>query len=381
MRIAQIAPLHERVPPKLYGGTERVVSFLTEELVRQGHDVTLFASGDSKTSAKLVRCCEMALRLNPSVRDALPYHMIMLDEVRRRIDQFDVLHFHIDVLHAPLVRDIADRTLTTLHGRLDLPDLAPFYAAFRELPLASISNDQQQYLRNVNWLRHHLPWSSARPSCVPAKRRRLPRIPWSDRAGEAARSRDRDRSASRHAAKDRRQGGSRRSSLLGGENPPDGRGPSRRGIHRRDRRKRQSGLPRWRSCVAVSDRLARALRAGHDRSDGVRHAGDRFPTRIGSRDRRGRRIWVRRRHDRGGSERRFGRIASLDRAKVRAQFERRFTAERMARDYLDIYRKLLSARNRSAQLAMLNEGRQERHGERSSRPDAVAITAILKVLR
>ena len=151
MSIAQIAPLHECVPPKFYGGTERVVSFLTEELVAQGHDVTLFASGDSKTSAKLVPCCEMALRLNPTVRDALPYHMIMLGEVRRRVEQFDVLHFHIDVLHAPVVQDIAGRTLTTLHGRLDLPDLAPFYEAFREMPLASISNDQQQYLRNANW--------------------------------------------------------------------------------------------------------------------------------------------------------------------------------------------------------------------------------------
>jgi glycosyltransferase involved in cell wall biosynthesis len=152
MLIAQIAPLHECVPPKLYGGTERVVSFLTEELVRQGHDVTLFASGDSKTSARLVRCCDMALRLNPAVQDTLPYHMIMLDEVRRRADQFDVLHFHIDIFHAPLIRDITDRTLTTLHGRLDLPDLASFYATFRELPLASISDNQQQYLRDVNWL-------------------------------------------------------------------------------------------------------------------------------------------------------------------------------------------------------------------------------------
>jgi glycosyltransferase involved in cell wall biosynthesis len=151
MRIAQIAPLHERVPPRLYGGTERVVSFLTEELVRQGHDVTLFASGDSQTSARLVRCCDTALRFNPAVRDPLPYHIIMLDEVRRRIDQFDILHFHIDIIHAPLVHDFASRTLTTLHGRLDLPDLAPFYAAFRDLPLASISNDQRAYLRNANW--------------------------------------------------------------------------------------------------------------------------------------------------------------------------------------------------------------------------------------
>ena len=124
---------------------------LKEELLRQGHDVTLLASGDSRPSAKLVRCCEMALRFDRSVRDGLPYHMIMLDDVRRRIDQFDVLHFHIDLLPAPVVRDIADRTLTSLHGQLDLPDLAPFYGVFRELPLAPISYDQLRYLRNVNW--------------------------------------------------------------------------------------------------------------------------------------------------------------------------------------------------------------------------------------
>lgn len=114
----------------------------------------------SKTSARLVRCCDMALRLNPAVRDTLPYHMIMLDEVRRRIGEFDILHFHIDVLHAPLMREFSDRTLTTLHGRLDLPDLVPFYAAFGDLPLASISNDQQSYLKDVNWLgavHHGLP--------------------------------------------------------------------------------------------------------------------------------------------------------------------------------------------------------------------------------
>ncbi|MBU6462195.1 MAG: glycosyltransferase family 4 protein [Bradyrhizobium sp.] len=160
MRIAQIAPLHERVPPRLYGGTERVVSFLTEELVRQGHDVTLFASGDSQTTATLVRCCDVALRFNPSVRDTLPYHMIMLDEVRRRIGEFDVLHFHIDIIHTALIRGFADRTLTTLHGRLDLPDLAPFYAVFRDLPVAAISNDQRRYLSGANWLgtvHHGLP--------------------------------------------------------------------------------------------------------------------------------------------------------------------------------------------------------------------------------
>ena len=125
MKIAQIAPLAESVPPKLYGGTERIVSYITEELVHQGHDVTLFASGDSVTSAKLVPVTKMALRLNPHVKDPIPHHMILLDEVRRRADEFDILHFHIDLLHMPMVQDMLDRTVTTLHGRLDLPDLVP----------------------------------------------------------------------------------------------------------------------------------------------------------------------------------------------------------------------------------------------------------------
>jgi glycosyltransferase involved in cell wall biosynthesis len=171
MKIAQIAPLAERCPPRLYGGTERIVSYLTEELVRQGHEVTLFASGDSRTSADLVRCSDIALRLNPAVKDALPYHIIMLDEIRRRADDFDVLHFHIDLLHFPIIRPFAGRTLTTLHGRLDLPDLLPFYAAFPEIPLVSISNAQRKPLPPVNWvgtvyhgLPHELLPFTAKPS-------------------------------------------------------------------------------------------------------------------------------------------------------------------------------------------------------------------------
>jgi glycosyltransferase involved in cell wall biosynthesis len=160
MRIAQIAPLYECVPPKLYGGTERIVSYLTEELVRQGHDVTLFASGDSKTSAKLVPCCDMALRLNPSIRDPLPYHIIMMEQVRQRACEFDILHFHVDYYHAPLVRQLSCPALTTHHGRLDLPDLAAFYGTFHDMPLVSISNDQRGYLRHANWtgtVHHGLP--------------------------------------------------------------------------------------------------------------------------------------------------------------------------------------------------------------------------------
>ncbi|HET6518726.1 MAG TPA: glycosyltransferase family 4 protein [Geminicoccaceae bacterium] len=160
MKIAQIAPLFESVPPKLYGGTERIVSYLTEELVRQGHDVTLFASGDSRTAARLVSCRHEALRLDPTVRDWIPHHMVMLEQVRRRADQFDVLHFHVDLLHFPLFRAIGRPTVTTLHGRLDLPDLEPFYREFSDMPLASISWDQRRPMPPVNWVgtvHHGLP--------------------------------------------------------------------------------------------------------------------------------------------------------------------------------------------------------------------------------
>ena len=152
MKIAQIAPLAESCPPRLYGGTERIVSYQTEVLVRQGHEVTLFASGDSITSAELVPCSKMALRLDPSVKDMTPYHVMMLDQVARRADDFHVLHFHIDHMHYPLMRLYADRIVTTLHGRLDLPDLMPFYSAFPELPLVSVSDAQRRPMPPVNWL-------------------------------------------------------------------------------------------------------------------------------------------------------------------------------------------------------------------------------------
>ena len=124
MKIAQISPLMESVPPRLYGGSERIVSYLTDELVRQGHDVTLFASGDFVSSCDLVRCVPMALRLDANVKDPIPYYMLMLDRVREMADEFDILHFHIDQFHFPLFRPIAQRTVTTLHGRQDLTTLS-----------------------------------------------------------------------------------------------------------------------------------------------------------------------------------------------------------------------------------------------------------------
>jgi glycosyltransferase involved in cell wall biosynthesis len=153
MRIAQIAPLIESVPPRLYGGTERIVSYLTEELVHQGHQVTLFASGDSLTSAELVPCTERALRLDPRVRDPLPHYMVMLDQLRRRADEFDILHFHIDYLHYPLFRDLARHTITTAHGRQDLPDLRMVYASFPKFGLISISDHQRHSWPPAPWLR------------------------------------------------------------------------------------------------------------------------------------------------------------------------------------------------------------------------------------
>ncbi len=152
MKIAQIAPLAESVPPRLYGGTERVVSYLTEELVRLGHDVTLFASGDSQTGARLVACAPRALRLDPRVRDALPHHLLMIERVRRHAHEFDVLHFHVEHVHLPLFRPLARKSVTTLHGRLDLPDLPALYREFDDMPLVSISDAQRRPLGYASWV-------------------------------------------------------------------------------------------------------------------------------------------------------------------------------------------------------------------------------------
>ena len=165
MKIAQVAPLIESVPPRLYGGTERIVSYLTEELVRLGHEVTLFASGDSITGAELAPCCTRGLRLDPTVRDIIPHFMMMIDKVRERAEQFD--HFHFDLFHFPLFRSLAARTLTTLHGRQDLSDLKPFYSRFDEMPLISISNDQRKPLPHANFvatIHHGIPAGLHRPS-------------------------------------------------------------------------------------------------------------------------------------------------------------------------------------------------------------------------
>jgi glycosyltransferase involved in cell wall biosynthesis len=152
MKIAQVAPLTESVPPQLYGGTERVVAFLTDELVRLGHDVTLFASGDSQTAGRLVPVWPRALRLDGECRDTLAPHLLMLEEVARRADAFDILHFHISQFHFPLVRRLRVAHVTTLHGRLDFPELVPLYREFTDIPLVSISDAQRDPLPDANWI-------------------------------------------------------------------------------------------------------------------------------------------------------------------------------------------------------------------------------------
>jgi glycosyltransferase involved in cell wall biosynthesis len=161
MRIAQVSPLYESVPPKLYGGTERVVSYLTEELVKQGHEVTLFASGDSITKAKLRSCCDKALRLDPSCLDQIAPHITLLEMVHKELEDFDIIHYHLDYLHYPLSRrNHLVPQISTLHGRLDLPELRPLYNEYKEMPLISISRSQQNPLPFVNWkgtIYHGLP--------------------------------------------------------------------------------------------------------------------------------------------------------------------------------------------------------------------------------
>jgi glycosyltransferase involved in cell wall biosynthesis len=157
MRIAQIAPLYESVPPRLYGGTERVVAHLTNELVGRGHDVVLFASGDSRTKAELIACREVALRLDPRLSWDLPAHLSMLSEVKQRAHDFDILHFHLDCYHLPVFTEFASRVLTTVHGRQDINDLLTLHRHYPHYSFVSISDSQRRPLPHLNWIKtvHH----------------------------------------------------------------------------------------------------------------------------------------------------------------------------------------------------------------------------------
>jgi glycosyltransferase involved in cell wall biosynthesis len=157
LKIAQVAPLTEAVPPKLYGGTERIVAYLTDALVDAGHDVTLFASGDSRTNAVLEPIVPQALRLDPTVKDPYASVFLMLERVRRRAADFDVIHWHIDYFGYPLIRMLRTPSITTLHGRLDLPELQALYDVFDDIPVVSISDAQRKPLPAAHFVEtiHH----------------------------------------------------------------------------------------------------------------------------------------------------------------------------------------------------------------------------------
>jgi glycosyltransferase involved in cell wall biosynthesis len=344
MRIAQVAPLAESVPPRLYGGTERIVSYLTDELVRQGHEVTLFASGDSRTSATLVPCCKRALRLTPGLSDFLPYYLVMLDEVRRRADAFDIIHFHVDLLHYPLVRDIAERTVTTLHGRLDLCHPDVLYAAFDDVPLVSISCDQRRPMPPVNWQGcvHHglprelLPFNAAPRDGYLAFLGRISPEKRPDRAIEiAARTGRRLRIAAKIDRVDRdywqdeieplarRHANVEYVGEIGDADKPAFLGNAGALLFPID----------WPEPFGLA--MIEAMACGTPvigwRTGSVPEVIEQGRTGfiVGSLDE---------------AVAAVGRVSTLDRAAVRAAFETRFTVERMARDYLAIYRRLRGTR-------------------------------------
>lgn len=349
MKIAQIAPLAECCPPRLYGGTERIVSYLTEELVRQGHRVTLFASGDSKTNAELVPCCDTALRLNPAVRDHLPYHLRMLEQVRQRADEFDVLHFHTDFLHYPLAAAFGDRMVTTLHGRLDLPDLPPLYSAFPQYPLVSISDDQRRPLPGANWAStvHHglpkdlLPFSPVPKTGYLAFLGRISREKRPDRAIEiAARAGLPLRIAAKIDAVDQAYW----DEIIG---PMVAAHPHVEYVGEINERQKAEFLGDARALLFPIDWpepfglvMIEAMACGTPviafRNGSVPEVINEGVTGFIVRDVEEAAAAVR------GLDR-------LDRTKVRAAFEERFTAERMAEDYLTIYRDLPGRRGADLQ--------------------------------
>src|SRR5476651_976741 len=344
MKIAQIAPLAESVPPKLYGGTERVVSNLTEELVRQGHEVTLFASGDSRTAAELVACTDVALRLNPKVKDHAPYHLMMLDQVRRRADEFDVLHFHIDLLQFPLIRDFADRTVTTLHGRLDLPDLYPFYEAFPWIPLVSISDHQRLPMPPVNWVGrvHHgvpadlLPFTAVPKGGYLAFLGRISPEKRPDRAIEiAVRAGVPLKIAAKIDAVDRDYWNSTIAPLVA-------RHPNVEYVGEINERQKGAFLGNARALLFPIDWpepfglvMIEAMACG---TPVVAFRAASVPEVIED----GVSGFIVRDIDQAVAA--VSRLGELDRVAIRAAFDRRFSVQRMARDYLEIYRSLPGVR-------------------------------------
>jgi len=361
MKIAQVAPLFERIPPKLYGGTERIVSYLTEELVRQGHEVTLFASGDSVTDGELVKCTARALRLDPDVKDPVPYHIIMLEQLRERAAEFDILHFHIDLIHFPLVRSKLAPSITTLHGRLDMPDLQPFYAAFPDIPLISISHHQRLPMpRPVNWagnIYHGLPRGllpfRAKPSDYLAFVGRISPEKRPDRAIEiAARAGVPLKIAAKVDKVDQDYWDEMIAPLVDKHDNVEYIGEI-------DERQKADFLGNARALLFPIDWpepfglvMIEAMACG---TPVIAFNSGSVPEVIDE----GKTGFIVRTVDEAVEA--VSRIPSLDRARVRATFEHRFSVERMAEQYLEVYRRLagFGVETRPQQIKGRHNGLQE----------------------
>jgi glycosyltransferase involved in cell wall biosynthesis len=341
LRIAQVAPLYERVPPELYGGTERIVSYLTEALVAQGHRVTLFASGDSVTEAELVPATPRALRLSRCI-DPLAHHFPMIEEVYRRAGDFDVIHFHVDYLHYAISRRERSTHITTLHGRLDLPDLVPLYRTYEEIPVVSISDAQRAPLPWLNWqgtVYHGLPRDLYQLERTPgdylAFLGRISPEKRVDRAIEiASRAGMRLRIAAKIDAVDRAYFDRDIAHLM--------RQPHVEFLGEIGEDDKQAFLGGARALVFPIDWpepfgmvVTEALACG---TPVIAYPLGSVPELLDD----GVTGFVC--HDVGGAARAVGRLDELSREACRAAFETRFTVDRMARDYVDIYRRLIDAR-------------------------------------
>jgi glycosyltransferase involved in cell wall biosynthesis len=328
------------VPPRFYGGTERIASYLTEELVAQGHDVTLFASGDSITAAKLVPCCAQALRLNKAVRDPIPYYMLMLDKVRRHALEFDIIHFHMDQFHFPIFRDIAHRTITTLHGRQDLPDMFPLYAGFPDMRLVSISNAQRKPIPDASFaatVYHGLPRDLLSPTLKPrgGYLAFIGRISPEKRVDRAIRIARAVGIPLKIAAKVDRVD----LEYFKAEIEPMLDGPDVEFIGEIDERRKPAFLGEARALLFPIDWpepfglvMIEAMACGTPvmafRNGSVPEVIDEGVTGFVV-------------DDEDQAMRKLGALLALDRGRVRRRFEERFTAQRMAADYLKIYKSLV----------------------------------------
>jgi len=340
LRIAQVAPLAESVPPLGYGGTERVVGYLTEALVRLGHEVTLFASADSRTDAELIACAPRALRLDETVVDPIAHHVVELEAVAAEAHRFDVIHWHLDYFHFPMSRRLGVPHVTTLHGRLDIPDLVPIYDEFGEMPVVSISNDQRLPLPQANFVatvHHGMPLDEVRPEVSSGEYLAfLGRISPEKRVDRAIEVARRAGMPLRIAAKiddtDRAYFHSEIEPLLEadhvefvGEIGPEGKneflGHAQALLFPIDWAE-PFGLVMIESMACGTPVIA--YRSGSV-PEVIDHGVSGFIV-----------------DDIDGAVAAVKRLGEIDRAEVRAAFERRFSVERMARDYVAVYERLIA---------------------------------------